>query len=195
MKSNILPLIALSVVFAMNAHAQNSNAVVTEPRTSKPYHHLQIKGEMNIKLVESDMPGLVVRGNPYQLGNTVTMLKNDTLFIYQANTRKTDSKTFLSINVSELVSLEVSGKTRVNCTGLVNTDYLTIRAYSGAQIKLDVRALKVDSRAMGCGYIDLSGSTVSNAESIDECSVIDSRMMDVVDKKDVVNYLCFLCRR
>lgn len=193
MKHKILFLIALPVALAMNVRSQNDNNVsFTEQRTSKPYHHLNIKGEMNIKLVQDEVPGVTVTGTLYQTGNTVTMLRNDTLFIYQTNARRNDNKTFVTVYVDALVSLEVSGKSKVNCTGLVNTDYLTIRAYSGAQIKLDVRALKVDSKATGCGVIDVSGSTVSNDESTDECSTIDSHRLDVMDRK-TIHYLCYNC--
>ena len=190
MKNHIL-LIALPVALSMNVLAQ-SNTIITEPRTSAPYHHLHIKGEMNVKLLQNEVPGVSVEGTAYQTGNTVTMLRNDTLYVYQTNVRKTDNKTFVTINVDELVSLDVNGKTRVNCSGLVNTDYLTIRAHGGAQIKLDVRALKVDSRATECGYIDLSGSSASSVESMDECSSIDSHSMDVIDRK-TTNYYCLGC--
>ncbi len=191
MKNHIL-LIALPVALSMNVLAQ-SNTIITEPRTSAPYHHLHIKGEMNVKLIQNEVPGVTVEGTSYQTGNTITMLRNDTLFVYQTNIRKRDRKTSVTINVDGLVSLEVSGKTRVNCSGLVNTDYLTIKAIEGAQIKLDVRALKVDSRAAACGFIDLSGSTVTKTESADECSIIDSHLLDVLDKRSVINYLCYDC--
>src|SRR5690349_3081171 len=103
MKNKILLLIALGG--AMNVHSQNSDVMISEARTSQPYHHLHIKGEMNIKLVQNETPGLTVQGTSYQLGNTVTMLRNDTLFIFQTNVHKRDSKTFLAINVNDLVSL------------------------------------------------------------------------------------------
>lgn len=184
MKNKILALVALQVALAANLHSQSSyNAVTIEPRTSKPYHHLHIKGEMNVKLVQYETPGVTVEGTSYQTGNTITMLRNDTLFIYQTNIRRTDNKTIVTINVDNLVSLEVSGRTRVNCNSLVNTDYLTIRAGGGARIKLDVRALKIDSKALGGGYINLSGSTASAIESTDKHSVIDSRLLDVIDKR------------
>jgi hypothetical protein len=193
MNRKTIVLIALPVALAMNARSQGpANTVIIEPRTSAPYHYIHIQGEMNVKLAQDETPGVTVRGTTYQTGNTVTMLRNDTLFIYQTNTRKRDNKTFLTVNVHDLVSLEVIGKTRVNCSGLVNTEYLTIRASEGAQIKLDVRAIKVDSRATGCGYIDLSGSTVNTDESTDECSVIDSHLMDVLDKRST-GYLCYKC--
>ena len=193
MKTKIFVLIAFSLATVVNTHSQSSqNTIKVDARTSKPYHHLHIRGEMNVKLIQKEMPGVSVEGTSYQTGNTVTMLRNDTLFIYQTNIRKSDSKTLVTVNVDELVSLEVTGRTRVNCSGLVNTDYLTIRASSGAQIKLDVRALKVNSKATGCGYIDVPGSTVNNVESMDECSTIDSHQLDVLDKKKT-NYLCCNC--
>jgi len=189
MKNKIFALFALSVMLSSNAHSQNSNtALILDSRTSKPYHHLHIKGEMNVKLVQNEVPGVSVEGTTYQTGNTVTMLRNDTLYVYQTNIRRSDNKTFVVINVDDLVSLDVSGKTRVNCTGLVNTDYLTIRAHGGAQIKLDVRALKVDSHATDGGYIEVSGSTVNNVESKDACSIIDSHQLDVIQKKTTHEY-------
>jgi hypothetical protein len=194
MKSKIIILIALPAAIAMNALAQSgSNTIIKEPRTSAPYHHVHIKGEMNVRLVQNEVAGVTVEGTSYQTGNTVTMLRNDTLYVYQTNIRKTDSKTYVAINVDALVSLEVSGKTKVNCSGLVNTDYLTIKANAGAQIKLDVRALKVDSRATGCGFIDLSGSTASKVESKDKCSIIDSHLLDVLDTRKAANHFCPGC--
>ena len=194
MKNKIRLLIALPVVLSINALAQSAvNRVITESRTSAPYHHIQIKGEMKVKLLQDKMPGVTVEGTNYQTGNTVTMLRNDTLFIYQTNIRRTDAKTIIKINVDDLASLEVTGRTTVNSNGLVNTDYLIIRAYAGAQIKLDVRAMEVDSRATGCGVIDVTGSTVNFSESIDECSIIDSHSLDVLDKQVPDYRLCYGC--
>jgi len=183
MKSKILPFIAVLVTFAMNAVAQGSEPL-TEARTSNPYHYIHITGDMNVKIVQEAEPGLVVEGSKFQLLNTVTILKDDTLFIYQANVRLRESKTSLTINVGNISLLEVSGNSRVDCTGLINTDFLTIRAYNGAQIKLDVRALKVDSKATGSSTIHVSGITASSRESIDGGGFIDSQSLDVIDQRN-----------
>lgn len=190
MKNKISILIAVLAASAMISSAQSSNTVFSEERTSKPYHFINIKGVMNIKLVQDETPGVVVEGNKYQLGNTITMLRNDTLFVYQTNIRSGDSKTFLSIRVNEISLLEVSGKTKVDCSGLVNADYLTVRAKDGAQIKLDVRALKVESKVTGCSFITITGSTVSNVENTDGCGIIDSHLLDVVEREKTVTRYC-----
>lgn len=157
--------------------AQNNNALVFESRTSKPYHYINIKGEMNVKIVQDETPGVTVAGSKFQIDNTVSMLRNDTLFVYEANTRKKDSKVFVTINVKNISLLEVNGKTNVECDGLINTDFLTIRTYNGARIKLDVRALHVESKATGGSSIDLSGYVGSINECKDRCSVIDSNRL------------------
>ena len=194
MKNKFFLFIVMLVISTMNSIAQNSNDVfVTDTRISKPYHFIQIKGEMNVKIVQDEMPGVVVEGNNYQVGNTVTMLRNDTLFVYQTNTRIGDRRTRVIINADNLVLLDVTGKTRVDCSGLVNSDYLTVRAKDGAQIKLDVRAIKVESKVTGCSFIILSGSTVSNVEATDGCGNIDSHSLDVMDRKGTSKFMCSEC--
>jgi len=194
MKKKINSFIVVLVMLAMNVFAQgNSSDLITEARTSSPYHFISIKGDMNVKIVQDDMPGVTVRGNLYQIDNTITALRNDTLFVYQTNTRKHDSKVLLTINVENISLLEASGNTKVDCTGLINTDLLTIRAYNGAQIKVDVRALKVDSKVTGCSTIDLSGIAASNAESIDGCGSIDSHLLDVMDQRNSQEKSCTGC--
>ena len=194
MKNKTLLLIAMSVTLAMNVIAQsNTQTTLTEQRSSLPYHYINIKGEMNVKLVQDEMPGVSVEGTNYQLGNTVTMLRSDTLFVYQTNRRKSDGKTWVTINVNDLALLEVSGKTKVDCSGLVNTDYLTVRAKDGAQIKLDVRALKVQSEVTGCSFICLTGNAASNVESVDGCGSIDSHLLDVMERRVYPVHLCSKC--
>jgi hypothetical protein len=194
MKNKIIFLIAMLAATAMNTAAQSSQDVIlSERRTSMPYHFISIKGEMNVKLVQDETAELRVDGTSYQLDNTITMLRNDTLFVYQTNIQKGEGKTRLSINVNDISLLEVSGKTKVDCSGLVNTDYLTIRAKDGAQIKLDVRALKVQSEVTGCGIISLTGNAASNVESIEGCGSIDSHLLDVMEHKNDSRYTCSGC--
>ncbi len=195
MKKKILLLVVMLITSATAIIAQknDNNVIVTEARTSKPYHFINIKGEMNVKIVQDEMPGISVEGTNYQLDNTITWLRNDTLFVYQTNVRKSDSKTRLMINVDNVVLLEVSGKTRVDCSGHVDSDILTIRAKEGAQIKLDVRALKVDSKVTGCSSVILSGNTADNVESKDKCSNIDSHLLDVADHKGNSSGFCSGC--
>lgn len=183
MKAKIITAL-LFLAAAMNGFALNpENGMTTEMRTSKPYHFIHVKGEMNVKVLQQETPGVSVEGSGYQMMNTITILRNDTLFVYQTNIRKGEAKPFVTIGINDLSLLEVSGKTKVDCNGLINTDYLTIRAYDGAQIKVDVRALKVDSKVTGCSQIDLSGIAASNAQSIDGCGTINSGQLDVIDHK------------
>jgi hypothetical protein len=192
MKNKITIIIAMLFASAMIVSAQSNEVYFSEMRTSKPYHFIHIKGEMNVKIVQDETPGVVVEGTQYHLGNTVTILRNDTLFVYQTNTRSTDGKTRLIIKANDVVLLEVIGKSKVDCSGLVNSDYITVRAKEGAQIKLDVRALKVDSKVTGCSFISISGNTVSMIESADECGFIDSHLLHVFDHRHV-EILCTGC--
>jgi hypothetical protein len=194
MKVKIINLIAMLVTFAMYVVAQgNNNAVVTESRTSRPYHFIIITGEMNVKLIQDENPGVAVEGNKYQLDNTITIVKNDTLIVYQTNIRKKDSKTFVAINADNLVLLSVNGKSKVDCAGLVHSDYLTIRANNGAIIKIDVRALSVKSEVSNCGFISLAGSAIENNENITGCGIIDSHLLDVVDRNRDAADFCRGC--
>lgn len=194
MKNKIILLIVMLAVSAMSVAAQSeSNISLTETRVSMPFQYISIKGDMNVKLVQDETPAVTVEGTGYQLGNTITMLRNDTLFVYQTNIRKGDSKTHVIINVNNISLLEVSGKTRVDCSGLLNSDYLTIRANQGAQIKLDVRALKVQSEVTDCSFIALAGNAASNVESIDGCGSIDSHLLDVMERKRISGSLCYEC--
>jgi|GEM_PF-3210325 len=193
MKSKMIIFIAVLVTLSMNLSAQGNSALVTENRTSNPFHYIHIKGELNVKIVQDVVPGVTVEGANFQVNNTITMLRNDTLFVFQTHVRKKDSKTSVLISVDDISFLEVSGNSKVDCTGLINTDFLTIRAYDGAQIKLDVRALKVDSKVTGCSFIDLSGIAASNASNIDGCGEIDTHLLDVMDERKTMEEFCAGC--
>src|SRR5690349_16100771 len=103
MKSKIfLFIILLGTASAKLAAQQNERAFETDSRTSKPYHSIHISGEMNVKIVHDETPGVTVKGSGYQIENTVSMLRNDTLFVFQTNTRKGEGKTFVKINVDNI---------------------------------------------------------------------------------------------
>lgn len=174
----IIIFIAMLSTSAMCAVANgNNNGLVSQSRSSKPYHYINIKGEMNVKIIQDKTPGVTVEGSKFQVDNTISMLRDDTLFVYQANIRK-ESKVTVTINVDNISLIEVNGKTNVECDGFINTDFLTVRTFNGARIKLDVRALHVDTKATGCSSIDVSGLVGSIIESRDGCSVIDSHLLD-----------------
>ena len=187
MKTRTTLLIALLLTTAIHGFAQ-SGETFSETRTSMAYHYIQVKGEMNVKVVQENLPGVTVEGSRFQLANTITMLRNDTLLVYQTNTRKGEAKPTVIISVENISLLEVSGKSKVDCSGLINADYLTIRAYDGAQIKLDVRAIKVDSKATGCSHIDLSGIVATNSQNIEGCGIIDTQLLEVMDHENAPSF-------
>ena len=152
-----------------------------EVRVSQPYHFIHISGNFYVDLVQSAKPGVTVTATPFNIVNTVTMLRNDTLFVYQVNTDASSRYTRVQIAIDNLVALEVAGRTRVNGKGLVNADYLTLKATDGAVIRLDVRALKIQSKATGCSFIGLSGTVASSVEMQEDCSHIDSKQLDVME--------------
>ena len=186
--------VAVLTALSMQVIAQdNDSFLVTEARTSAPFSYISIQGGLNVKIVQDNLPGVTVRGTKFQVGNTVTWLRNDTLFVFQNNIRRQDGRTSLTISVENISLIEVNGNTRVDCTGLINTDLLTVRALNGAQIKLDVRALKVDSKVTGCGTIDISGIAASNEENVEGCGVIDTHMLDVMDQRNGQVNSCMGC--
>ena len=179
MKSKITIFIAVLLTLAMNSVAESSDHVlVTDSRTSTPFHYINIQGEMNIKIVQEEKQVVTVEGSQFQVDNTVTILRGDTLFVFQANVHKNESKVLVTINIKNISLIEVTGKTNVVCEGLINTDYLTIRTHNGAKVKLDVRALQVDSKATGCSSIELSGFVGSVMKNTDTCAVIDTNNLD-----------------
>lgn len=193
MKKQIF-LLGAALVSALHlSAASNADEVLTESRTSKPYSFIQITGEMDVKIVQDETPAVQLEGNKFQLENTIALLKNDTLFIFQNNTRRRDAHTQITLHVKELVGLEVTGKSNVDCSGMINTDYLTIRAMEGAIIKLDVRALKVNSKATGCSVISLSGNTFAYHAVTDGCGRIDTLRLDVMELRYPETKLCVKC--
>lgn len=182
MKTKIILLMVMLSTSALQMAANCCNSsLVSESRTSKPYHFINITGEMNVKIIQEKIPGVLVEGSNFQLDNTVTVLRNDTLFVFEANKRKNDGKVSLSINVENMTMLEVSGKSIVYCEGMINSDLISIKALNGARIKLDLHALNVKSNVSGCGFIDLSGMVGSISKQTDGCGSIDSNSLFIVD--------------
>jgi hypothetical protein len=144
MKNNLILLFVLSAAIAVKAFAQNAGKNrITEKRVSETYHFVKINGEMNVNLVQNNEPGVVVTGSAYQIANTITILRNDTLFVYQTNIRQGETKPDIEINIQDITMLEVSGKSIVYCSGIENKDYIIVKAKDGAEIKMDVKAKKV----------------------------------------------------
>jgi len=194
MKSKIKTIVLALMLTTINLVANAAGSTyMMETRTSKPYHYLHIVGNLDVKIEQSAEPGVVVDGSKFQVYNTISILRDDTLFVYQTNVRKVDAKTNVLIRVDNLSLLEVKGDTKVDCSGLINSDMLMVRASDGAQIKIDVRALKVDSKATGCSHIDISGTSASAVEDVDGCGTIDSHLLDVMDKKTPDDILCVEC--
>jgi hypothetical protein len=181
MKKKLILLVALLTASIEVLPQIPGTSSVSEGRTSAPYHFIHISGNLFVDLVQAPDPGVTVTATPFNVANTITLLKNDTLFVYQLNTDSRSRYTRVQIAIDNLVALEVSGHTRVNGKGLVNADYLTLKATDGAVIRLDVRALKIQSRATGCSYIGLSGTVACSVEMQEDCSHIDSRQLDVMD--------------
>lgn len=194
MKSKIkIMVLTIMLITIQAAVYAASNKMVSDVRTSKPYHYINISGILDVKIEQGDEYGITVRGTQDEVYNTITWRRNDTLFIYQTNYVKRDTKTKVIIRVDDLVMLEAKGDIKVDCSGIINSDMLTVRASDGAKIKLDVRALKVESKATGCSHIDISGTSASAVEDIDGCGTIDSHLLDVIDDKKPTDLLCVEC--
>src|SRR5690349_9400373 len=69
----------------------------TEERTSKPYHYLNLEGAFDVRIEQSEVPGVIVEGNKFQISNTITILRNDTLFVYQTNVVRSEERTNIVI--------------------------------------------------------------------------------------------------
>ena len=113
-----------------------------------------MQGDAEIILVPSDKFDITLEGTSDQLMNMVTLLKDDTLFIVQTNNKdKKSQRTRIVLNLDQLVSLHVKGKTEVTAKGYINTNRLTIRAEDGAVVNLDVRATKEKTKTLGYGIL------------------------------------------
>jgi hypothetical protein len=191
MKKHASLLILILFYSVLIATAQkNSTDYGTDERSSKSFHFINIRGDMNVTILQDTKPGTYVEGTKEQQLNTITVLRNDTLYVYQVREDEGSSKSKVVIRVNELVSLEVSGKSNVTGAGFLNTDYMTIRASEGAQVKLDVRALQVEAKVRGLSSIVLDGSVGTVIESMDGVGVIDSSGLQVVNHQQ---YICPGC--
>lgn len=178
--------LALAAIFAAPAvsSAASTTEVVTESRTSAPFHAIVVRGEAEIILVPEGSPGLLVEGTRTQLMDLTSFLKNDTLYILQTNpSPKKQARPRVTINIDNLTLLDVKGETTVVAYGNINSDILTIKVDEGADVNLDVRALKVKSSVLGCGTIHLSGTADIFLSDCVGCGMIDMHDLTVLDKK------------
>lgn len=159
MKKNIFIYATILLCFSLINVSLAESALISELRTSKPYHAIVMKGDAELILVPSDKFEITLEGTEAQIMNMVTLLKDDTLFITQTNNKdKKNQRTRVIVGIDELVALHVKGKTDVSANGYINTNILTIRAEEGAVVNLDVRALKVKAKSLGSSSINISGS-------------------------------------
>ncbi len=140
--------------FAFTKHASAGSALLSEVRTSQPYHSIMMQGDAELVLVPTAKFEITLEGTNDQLMNMTTLLKNDTLFIIQTNNKdRKGKKTRIEVGVKELASLYVKGNTKVSASGYIDTDMLKIRAEEGAAVNLDVRALKSRSATIGMNHL------------------------------------------
>ena len=183
---HVKKLFAIIAGFVMPAlsFASDSSAIITEVRTSQPYHAIVMEGDAKITLVQDEVPGLSLTGTEDQLLNMTTYLRNDTLYILQTNNYDVDGKrTEILINVDDLTSLDVQGNSLVEAYGYINTDILSIKVDKGAVVNLDVRALKIKSEVLGCGTVHLSGTAGSFLSDCEGCGLLDMHDLSVLDTK------------
>jgi len=186
----VLTLVLITIQMAVFAAGKST---VTDERTSKPYHYLHITGTLDVKIEQGSEFGITVKGSSQdQVYNTVTWRRNDTLFVYQTNINKYEPRTKVIIRVDNLAVLEVSGDVKVDCVG-INSDILTVKASDRAKVRLDIRALKVESKATGSSHIDISGISVTSVEDVDGKGTIDSHLLDVIVDKKPLDPLCIGC--
>lgn len=144
--------------------------LISETRSSNPYHAIVMQGNAELILMPSKNFEITLEGTKDQITNMVTLLKNDTLFVTQTNDKdKKNKRTKIIIHVDELLAIHVKGNTEVTANGYINTDKLTIRAEEGAVVNLDVRALNVKNKALGRSNFHLKNNCLKNliVEGID----------------------------
>ena len=139
-----MKLIILMIATAATGAFASSKEVKTETeeRSSKPYRHISIQGDLNVKLIQNETPGVVVEGSGQQVLNTITMLNNDTLYIYSTESKRSKNKTVVRVNVDEIVTLNVNGNTKVESIGVLDSNLFTIKSNGGAEINIDVKPAK-----------------------------------------------------
>ena len=147
MKIKKIALLAVITMASIGAYAQKKvKEPFKEKRVSNTYRHINIQGEMDVLLIQNEKPGVEVEGSVEQVKNTVTMLRGDTLYIYPGNgeaSRSMDkNKVVVKINIEDILTLEVNGKTKVESQGYLKSDLFTIKSDGGAEIKIDVKAEK-----------------------------------------------------
>jgi hypothetical protein len=148
-KSIILSLFFVSALIC-KLSASTGKDITSEVRTSAPFHSIDVLGDAELVLIPSDDYTITLEGTGDQLMNMVTLLKNDTLFIVQTNKKdKKDQRTKILVNVNDLSSLHVKGKTNVSANGYINTETMNIRAEEGAAVNLDLRASKSKTKLTG----------------------------------------------
>jgi len=130
MKNRIVLIITM-LAFAFNTQAQSASNY--EKRISQPFHYIQIKGELKVSLVKSENHGVIVQGSNFQINNTVSLMKDDTLFIYQTNVKQSDSRPKVYIYANDLKAMKVNGKTTINVSGF-NEEFLGMKTENGASV-------------------------------------------------------------
>jgi hypothetical protein len=130
MKNRSLFTIAM-LAFAFNTQAQNASNY--EKRISQPFHYIKIKGELKVSLVKSENHGVIVQGSSYQISNTITLVKDDTLFIFQANVKQNDSRPKVYIYANDLTAMTVNGRTTINVSGF-NNEFMGLKTENGASV-------------------------------------------------------------
>lgn len=185
MKSYAILLYAL-LTFSFSTSGAITKDQISETRTSHPYHAIVIKGELDVMLVPSKNWEITVEGTKDQVWNLVTLLKDDTLFVTELN-RKSGQKTRtgVQISVNDLASIHVIGESKVSASAYINSDFLNIRAEAGAIVNLDVRALKVNSKVIGCSSITVSGSTDISIRDMGTCGIINHNELDALERRTI----------
>ena len=92
--NNAIKGILVFIHFAfLTASGQNNNELITETRTSASFQFVSIRGELNVRIVPGKIPSVTVEGTFSEIENIISYVRNDTLIVFEANSRKMNKKT------------------------------------------------------------------------------------------------------
>ncbi len=160
----ILSIILISFLFYSCLNTIDGNKkVVTEQRKISTFNKIDISGEFEVLLNQSNKEKLELEVDENLLSLIETEVKNNTLYISSKEPIGSAKSLKIYISLIEIDALNISGAIELKNKGTLNLNKLTIDASGAADLDLSIEAETLKMDISGASETTLSGA-VTNFE-------------------------------
>lgn len=164
MKKLYLPLLLAAFVLSCNYRetVRGNGNVITESRTVSSFKNIQLRGSMNIKLVNGSAQSVEIQGEENILPYVETNVSGGKLMVKYTDDIHINTRRDVTVTVTlpELQELDITGSGDITGeTKFTSNDDISLGITGSGNMKLELDAPSIEAKITGSGDMYLSGNT------------------------------------